>query len=273
VIPLLLLAATLPVLVDQPPAGAEKLLRPGTRRGNLAWASSSRGPWVDANGWKIRRNPTAEYFYDSVPAQWAALAMAEAFVYGAKASIKTDATGAATAQEMAAFLKNVHREEWPEMADVFVVDDGTPILGEVLNLMARRNLLYQTGTTPDRPYPLVVKLGEPDFPKQKASNPSEFSYLVRKKLGDPKRSLRVFGSETIVGRLTTGGGRAQLHLLNYATDPVEALRVRVAGEWKVLRIVSFKDGRLQPDELALDAGGTEFGVPKLTTYAVVDLAR
>lgn len=269
----MLLAAAIPTLVDQAPAGADKLARPGTRRGNITWSSASRGIWVDANGWKIRRNPSATYFYDSVPAQWARLAMAEAYAYGANASIRTDPAGQAAAREMSEFLPKAGRRDLPDVADVFVVDDGSAQMGEVLNLMTRRNLLYDAGKAPQRPYPLVVQLDAPGFPREKAANPADFSYLVRKKLGDEKRSLRVFGSETVVGRLSAAGNSAQLHLLNYSTDAVEGIRVRVAGAWKVRRILSFADGSLAPDEVDVSGGATEFGLPKLTTYAVVDLEK
>ena len=273
IVSLFLIAASLPSIVNEAPAGAVKLLRPGTRSGQVQDASSSRAPWVDANGWRYRRSAHPQFLYDGVPAKWLPLAAAEAFVYGGPAVIRTDAEGRAALDPMMQFLKGIDGKPLKPVADIFVYDDGSPALGEVLNLLSRRNLAFETGAQPEGNYKLVVKVGTPEFPQADTANPSQFAYLVRKKLGDAKRSLRIFGSEIIIGYLTAEGGQARLHLLNYGTDPIESFRVRVLGNWKVAGIRSFQDGALKADEEAIVDGGVEFGVPKITTYAVVDLTR
>ncbi len=50
--------------------------------------------------------------------------------------------------EMVAFLGNVQGEPMPAMANLGVLDDGSPLLGEVMNLLSRRNLLYRVVPKP-----------------------------------------------------------------------------------------------------------------------------
>lgn len=270
---ILFLCASLPTVVDHPPAGAIKLLKPGTRADQTITASTSRAPWVDSNGWQFHRDPKAQYLYEGVSPARLPLAAAEAFAYEANASIQTDASGSEALKPMLEFLKKVNQPALPPVADIFVHDDGTPMLGEVMNLLSRRNLLFAVGKKPEGKYKLVVEVGTPDFPKKAAVNPSEFAKLVRKKLTDEKRSLRIYGSEVIVGYLTSDGKKARLHLLNYATDPIESFRVRILGDWKFTKAASFKDPSATAEEVTYFDGGTEFGVPQLTTYAVYDFVR
>lgn len=269
----LLLCASLPAVVDQAPAGAIKLLRPGTRADRTITASTSRAPWVDANGWHFRRDPKGTYLYDGVPVARLPLAAAEAFVYDAKSVIRTDAQGSEALKPMLDFLKQVDAPRLPAVADIFVHDDKSPELAEVMNLLSRRNLLFNAGDKPDGKYKLVVEVGSADFPKAAAANPSDFAKLVRRKLTDEKRSLRVYGSEVIVGYLTSDGKKARLHLLNYATDPIESFRIRVAGDWKISNFVSYNDSGVKATEIEYFEHGTEFGIPKLTTYGVVDFIK
>ncbi len=268
---LLLLAAGLPEIVEQTPAGAAKVLRPGTRGNQVQTASMSRGPWVDANGWRYRRAAGPKFVYEGVPANRLALAAAEAFAYGAPAFIRTDAAGREALKPMLDFLAALEPVSLPVVSDLFVVDDGSPVTAEVLTLLNRRNLLFDAGPARKPGYALTVEIGTPEFPRAQAANPSDFAYLVRKKLGDDNRSVRVYGSETVLAHFTSDGKRARLHLLNYGTDPVEAFRVRVKGAWKTAKIRSFQDGAVPPEEMEQADGGLEFGIPKLTTYAIVDL--
>ncbi len=270
---ILFMAASLPAIVDQKPAGAAKVLTPGTRMRNANTASMSAVAWVDANGWRLRRNPGATHSYENVPANRLPLALAEGYVYGGNAAILTDAATRPVLEPMVKFIQSVDAPPMPPVGDVFVVDDGSPMLGEILNLMSRRNLCYHAGPAPSSSYPVVVKVGEPDFPKTAATNPGAFAYLVRKKLTDEKRSLRIYGSEVVVGHLTAAGPKARLHLLNYATDPIESFRVRVLGDWKIRSLRSYADPDAAVEEIERYEGGTEFGITRVTTYAVIDLER
>src|SRR5205085_5825559 len=102
------------------------------------------------------------------------------------------------------------------MANIGVVDDKSPQMDEVLNMLTRRNLLYRVVAAPDRKLDLNVQLGSKDFPKESAQNPSDFAARVRAKLGDEKRLVRLYGTSTVIARLTGDAKRARLYLLSYA---------------------------------------------------------
>ena len=131
-----------------------------------------------------------------------------------------------------AFLSQVPVLDLPDIADFGVVDDGTPVTGEVLNLLVRRNLLFSVVSRRDRRYPMTVRLGTKEYPREKAADPSRFALAVRRQLTDERRSLRVYGSEVVVARLTGDAGRRRLHLLNYGGRAIDGLRIRVRGQWR-----------------------------------------
>ncbi|MCX6591151.1 MAG: hypothetical protein NTZ56_06475 [Acidobacteria bacterium] len=264
-------ASGLPEIAATAPAGAAKLLRPGTRGTRVSNAGPSRIPWVDSNGWRLRRDAGKMLVYDNVPDQWVPLAVAESYVYSGKTTLVTGQP--ALAEPMMAFIKKIDQPALPPVADIGVVDDGTPQTGELMNLMARRNLLFRPVKQASGPYKLIVQVGSEQFPQKAAENPSEFATLVRQALTDEKRSLRIYGSETIIGYLTADGNRARLHLLNYSTDPVEGIRIRVAGSWKVAALRSFADHDAKAEEEEIADGGLEFGLERLSRYAVVDLTK
>src|SRR5881409_1488654 len=101
-----------------------------------------------------------------------------------------------------------------------------------------RNLLFRIVTAPDPRLDLHVSIGAPEYPRAAASNPSEFVAMIRQKLTDSKRLLRIYGSEVVIGRLTGDGSRARLHLLNYGGRKVEGVRVRVLGVYKNVQILT-----------------------------------
>ena len=150
----LLLAALLPALSSGPPdAGAVKLPVPKVEY-RINEASASRSPWIDANGWQLLREPARRYYYD-VPAASVALAAAEAFAYGAKAAIHTDTAGEAIFHRMLQFLREIPEHDLPAMANIGIIDDGSPETGELMNLLTRRNLLYRIGSQDGRPKRVV----------------------------------------------------------------------------------------------------------------------
>ncbi|MDX2180617.1 MAG: hypothetical protein SFV18_13555 [Bryobacteraceae bacterium] len=267
----LLIAAGLPEIAATAPPGAAKLLVPGTRGYDVSVASSSRAPLVDSNGWRFRREPSKTFAYENVPDARLALAAAETHVFGGKAVIV--GTNPAKLAPVLAFLQSIEGPRYPAVADFAVVDDGSTQTGEVLNLLTRRNLLWAPIAAFDKRYPLVVEIGSPRFPRKAAANPSDFASLVRQALTDEKRSLRVYGSETIVGYLTAEGGRARLHLLNYSTDPVDGFRVRVLGPWKLAALRAYGQTGLAAEDVESARGGLEFGLPRLGLYAVADLEK
>jgi hypothetical protein len=241
-------------------------------RMNQAAATST--PWLVANGWRFLRQPQGRFYYE-VPARNAALAAAEAFCFGANAIIKTDADGLKPLGEMLRFLDSAGAESLPPVADIGYIDDGSAASGEVMNLMIRGNLLFDVVRQPDKRFKLNVAFGSKEYPATDAKNPGIMAQVVRSNLKDERRSVRVYGSQVVVARLYGSGGHVRLHLLNYtgADRKVDGLRVRVAGEFPKHKVSSAGSPTAELLDFSAEAGATEFTLPELKTYAVIDLSR
>lgn len=251
-------------------ASREKLPAPGiAARAGLA--SATRSPWVDANGWRFTRHPAGKYAYD-LPAGKAALAAAEAFAYGADAVMKIDPADLGKVGEMLTFLQGLPPADPPPVADFAVVDDGTPVTGEVMNLLARRNLLFMVVPSPAAQFRINIAMGTAAYPLAEAADPNAFALKIRRQLTDEQRSLRVYGSEVVLCRLTSEAGRLRLHLLNYGGREIDGLRVRLRGAYAKGDAQVAGAGRLPLEDFAVVDGATEFSIPRLVTYAVIDLA-
>jgi hypothetical protein len=237
-------------------------------------ASATRAPWVVANGWRFIRRPQGRFYYD-VTGKQAALAAAEAFCYGANAMIRTDAAGLKPLAEMLDFLRTVAGEPLPPVADIGYIDDGSSASGEVMNLLVRDNLLFQLVTSPDRRLKLNVKLGTKEYPLADAKNPGTVAHSVRYNLTDEKRSVRIYGSPVVVVRLTANEGHARLHLLNYAgaNRKVDGVRVRVLGRYSKHQLSLANGAGVELLDYTVDSDATEFTLPELKIYAIVDLSR
>jgi len=247
----------------------EELPAPGvTPRAGVA--SPTRAPWIVANGWHIARNPQAKYVY-SVPAGKAALAAAEAFAYGADAVLKIEPADLPNAGAMLAFLDTVPDANLPAVADFAVVDDGSPVAGEAMNLLSRRNLLFKIVKAPEPRFRINVRIGSPEYPKEEAADPSGFAQKIRGQLTDEQRSLRLYGSEVVIARLTSDGTKARVHLINYGGREIEGLRVRVKGTYTSGEAYVPGSGKVALVDQSAAEGATEFSLPKFLTYAVVDL--
>ena len=268
----LLLAALLPVLAAGPAdADAVKLPVPKVEY-RMNEATASRSPWIDANGWQILRASARHYYYD-VPSADVAIAAAEAFAYSAKAEIHTDASGSAIFNRMLDFLHGIPETgDLPILANIGVIDDGSPQTGELMNLLSRRNLLYRIVAAPDPHLDLNIRLGSSQYPKSEAANPSQFAQKIRAELTDEKRLLRVYGSEVVIARLVGNAGRIRIHLLNYANRPVTGLRVRVLGAYPIWHVAAYDKPGLKLEDFATADGATEFTVPEMSAYAVIDLS-
>src|SRR5262245_4452095 len=224
-------------------------------------ASPTRAPWIDANGWRFLRRPDAKYVY-TVPAGKAALAAAEAFAYGVDAALKIDPGDAQSLAAMLTFLAGVPPTDLPPVADFAVVDDGSPITGEVMNLLVRRNLLFQVVREPSTRLPITVAVGSAEYPRAEAADPSAFAQKIRRQLTDERRALRIYGSGVVSGRLTGDGTRTRLDLLNYGGRDIEGLRIRLRGAFRpgTARIAGVGSVALADQSVA--DGATEFSLPR-----------
>ena len=255
------------------PQNAVKVIPP-TVNYRMNEASATNAPWIVANGWRFIRRPDGRFFYD-VTGRQAALAAAEAYCYGANAMIRTDAAGLKPLAGMLAFLRTITGEPLPPVADIGYIDDGSGASGEVMNLMVRDNLLFQLVAAPDRRLKLNVKLGTKEYPLEHAKNPGTVAHEVRANLTDEKRSVPIYGSQVVVARLTASGDRVRLHLLNYAgaNRKVDAIRIRVLGQYAQHHLWLADGAGVELLDYSVEPGATEFTLPELKTYAVVDLSR
>jgi hypothetical protein len=247
----------------------EKVTVPGVTIGmrGAGTASATRAPWVNSNGFRFLLKPDGKFLYE-VPKGKAALAAAEAFAFGVDARLRTAPEDAKPLADMLAFLKKVPDAPGLKPAsNIAVIDTGSKALPEVVNLMVRRNLLCRIVPAPDPKADLNVRIGSPEFPEAEAANPVAVADKARQMLTDKKRLLRIYGTETMIGRLYTGAGVARLHLLNYGSSSIASIRVRVRGPYKTA--ASFEGPKLEDVTTLNDA--LEFTVSEMGPYAVVDL--
>jgi hypothetical protein len=256
---------------DVEPANAVKLVPPRVQyRTNEA--SATRSPWIDANGWRIIRDPGRSFIYH-VTGEAAALATAEAFTYGTDALIATDAAGAGAFNVMLDFLRQIPPLDVTPVADFGVVDDKSDALGELLNLLTRQNLLYKLEAAPDRSLRLNVRLGSKEYPSNELNNPNLLAHQIRSQVGDENRSLRIYGSEVVIARLATNNRQGRVYLINYANRPVRGLRVRVRGAYAKAETRVFGVADAQLEDWTRDGDATEFTVRELNAFGVIDLTR
>jgi len=255
------------------PQKAVKLQAPGVEY-RVDQASASRAPWLDSNGWQFLRQPQGLFYYE-VKGAGAALAAAEAFSYGVKALVATDAAGLKPFAQMVEFLRGLNAEAMPVVADIGFVDDGTDVSGEVMNLMLRHNLLFKIVAAPDRRMKLNVRIGSKEYPAADAQDPGAMAQVIRGNLTDEKRSLRIYGSPVVIARLTGADGHVRVQLLNYsgANRKVDGLRVRVLGSYPKHQLSAAGSPGAQLLDYNVDKDATEFTLPELKTFAVVDLSR
>ncbi|MEP7271932.1 MAG: hypothetical protein ABI882_10550, partial [Acidobacteriota bacterium] len=250
----------------------EKLLVPRVA-GRADVASATRRPWIDSNGWRLVRRPAGKFYYDLAEkgAGKATLAIAEAFAYHADAILKIDPADLAAAGTMLVFLRALPPAILPPIADIGVIDDGSAVTGEVMNLLTRRNLLFRLVSAPAPQLRVNIRLGGKDYSRAEASDPNTFALKVRRQLGDENRSLRIYGTEVVISRLTGDVARVQLQLLNYSGTEVDSMRVRMRGSYAKdeLRAFGIEQGALE--DFVVADGATEFTIPKLGVYAWIEL--
>ncbi|MFN0105534.1 MAG: hypothetical protein ACKV2U_26035 [Bryobacteraceae bacterium] len=237
-----------------------KLPSPGVRyRMNEARASSA--PWVDSNGATYARGVKGKVIVAAGDGK-AALAAAEAHAFGVDALIAAGPKDWKSFGAMREFLAALPAGDLPILANIGFLDDGSPAATENMNLLLRRNLMFRVVASPDPKLDLNVK--------PKPGDPSAFAYEVRQKLTDAKRLLRLYGSEVVVARLYGAAARRRVALLNYGNRTVEGVRVRVLGRWPKVAVHAFGE-KAEAADVVLDADSTEFSLPRVPAYVVVDL--
>ncbi len=258
-------------------AAFEPVPKPGVRFvENVAQATTA--PWIDSNAWRFQRG-VRKASYSMLPAGSAALAAAEAFTFGVEAILNPEPADVAELGRMLQFLQSRDEAPLPALANIGVVDDGSPLMGEILNLLTRRNLLYRVVRAPEPALDLTVQLGTADFPPDAAANPSEFAARVRAKLGDDRRLVRLYGTSTVIAHLTGQAGAARLYLLAYGGSNrrqpggnQQGLRVRVLGRYRPAGFAAYGVGAGQTlTDVENPGNTTEFSVPPFMTTAIVDL--
>jgi len=249
----------------------EEASAPGVDR-QVQVASATRSPYLIANGWRFIRNRSARYRY-TLPAGKGALAVAESYAYGADATVQVETTDLESVVKMLAFLRGLPAADLPGLADIAVVDDQHPLVGEVMNLLARRNVLFTAVPAPDARYPINIRIGSKEYSEEEASDPNAFALKIRRQLTDERRSVRIYGSETVLCRLSGDEKRIRLHLLNYRGGKVDGLRIRLRGAFRKGQARGDQIGEIPLENFAVSSGATEFSIPAMNLYAVVDLER
>lgn len=263
-------------------AAFQEVPAPGIRfQMNEAQATSA--PWIDSNGWRFHRG-IRKANYAKLPAGSAPLAAAEAFAFNVDAILDPDPADVQELGEMLRFLRAQERPAMPAMANIAIVDDHSEVIEEVLNMLSRRNLLYDVVSTPNRRHDLTVQLGSKDFPSDEAKNPSDFAARVRAKLGDDKRLVRVYGTSTVIAYLTGDAKHARLCLLSYARSrgrqaavqqqQQPEIRIRLLGRYRPSKFAAY-GGAADASLVDVENLGkiTEFTVPPFRILAVIDLDR
>lgn len=235
-------------------------------------AAATTVPWIDANGWRFRRG-LRKAFYSELPAGSAPLAAAEAHAYGVEAVLAPSPEDLPALSAMLRFLLSVGEVRLPVRANIGVVDDQSPLLGEALNLLSRRNLLYTVIAEPDARLDVNVRVGTKKYPRKSLANPSEFAARVRAELGDERRLLRIFNTYTVLGHLTGDSSRARLYLINYSPRPAKDVHVRVRGSYTRAKLADSHVPSMEAADASRHQGGMEFTVPQIHTYTVVDLEK
>lgn len=251
------------------PTRLEKLDTPAVDY-QMSRASATATPWITSNIWRMLRHPGRTYLYE-VTGPAIPLAVAEAYSANARAYVQVKSAELPAYSAAVRFIQNAHAEPLPARVNFSLVDDGTDAMEELMNLLVRRNLLFDIASPKEPRKGMVVRVGSPGFTKEMAADPYQFAAIVRSKIGDPKRLVRIYGSDTVIAQLYGDASRSRLHLIQYGRNPMIGGRVRVAGKYPRV-IVSSMGQRVMPaEDIVVDDTGTEFTIPEVRNYAIVDL--
>lgn len=286
-------------------AGFQAVEAPSIRTVNNV-AQATLAPWITTNAWRFMSG-LQKANYDKLPAGAAPEAAAETFTYSAEAILNPNPADLPELGRFLEFAKANDQPSMPAMVNIGVVDDKSPAMEEILNMLTRRNLLFRVVSAPD-PKLLTVRLGTKDFPKESADNPSDFAARVREKLTDEKRLIRIYGTSNMIAHLTGDGRHVRLYLLSFTGGrggggraaagragagrngkagaargggggggfggggTGQSPRVRLLGHYRPVKFAGYgaaPDAQLSEVEQTAEA--TEFTLPAFRVAAVVDL--
>jgi hypothetical protein len=269
---ILLIAAAIRVFEPGTPVdGYEKVPAPNIQM-RMNEASATTVPWIDSNAWRYMRG-LSKALYAELPVGTAALAAAEAHAWGADAMLQPAPEDRDRLNAMLEFLKRVDAPRMPVRANIGIIDDKSVDLPEVLNLLSRRNLPYRVVAEPDKKLDLNIKIGSAQYPRDAVKNPNDFAARVREKLTDEKRLIRLFNTYTVLVNLTGDASKGRLYMVNYSRRPARDVRVRVLGNYAEIKLAEASDAAMAAKDVVVTGGATEFTVPQIVTYAVVDLRQ
>jgi hypothetical protein len=225
-------------------------------------AGATAAPWVNSNLWRMIRDRGKEFLYEP-PAASVALAAAEAYTGGARCYIRLKSEDLERFASALRFLDGVNGPALPDRTNFDLIDDGSADMEEIMNLLVRRNLLFE----PVREH---AHSGRMEVRKS-SDDPYLFAAKVRSRIGDDSRLLRLYGNDTTLARLFGDEHHARVHLLQYGRNPALGLRVRVLGRYRRVYLNLFGDELALAQDITTDETGTEFSIPELKTFAIVDL--
>jgi hypothetical protein len=236
----------------------------------LSRGGATAAPWINSNLWRELREPGKAYVYE-VGGAAVALAAAEAYASGASTYFRLKQDDLAAFGAALRFLREIDGPPLPPRANFGLVDDRSAEMEEIMNLLVRRNLLFQPVTSAGDWKGTVVRLGTSEYPQDLAPEPYKFAAVVRGRIGDDRRLVRIYGSDTTIVRMYGADQRARIHLIQYGRRTVGGMRVRVLGRYPRVLVAVPGQRVTMPEDIAMDDAATEFTIPEFRTYAVVDL--
>ncbi len=233
-------------------------------------AGATAVPWINSNLWRELRDTEVPFVYD-VAGAGVLLAAAEAYSSGAEAYLRIKPEDLATFASAMTFLRQMDGPRLQPRVNFALVTNATPEMEEVMNLLVRRNLLFQPVAEPVRWKGMLVRPGTGEFDKEATADPYRFAAMVRSRIGDDRRLVRIYGSDTVLARLYGDERHSRVHLLQYGRNTVAGLRVRVAGRYPRVLVASPGERVLAAEDVVVDGSRTEFTIPEFQTYAIADL--
>ncbi len=225
-------------------------------------AGATGAPWINSNLWRMIRDRGRDYLYEP-PASSLPLAMAEAYTGGAKCYFRVKREDLDRFAALLRFFEGIDGPALPDRTNFDLVDDGSADMDEIMNLLVRRNLLFEPVRGHAAGGRMEVRKSEDD--------PYLFAAKIRSRIGDDKRLIRLYGSDTTLARLFGDDRHARVNLVQYGRNPARGIRVRVLGHYRRIYLNTPDDELALAQDIATDETGTEFSIPVLKTFATADL--